>query len=141
MLRFNSRPAPRRRFSAAEADGRNSKTLLPKVEIHPLETFFGFLHLNTSRSRQLFFFLYPFLPNFFLPHQHLEFGLWMVMCPSGFTPLLCRFSSPLAGFGRLGSSFGQVDDRHPLIHAAALSAEPVHFAQSGILPQRRMWTL
>lgn len=117
MLWFNSRPAPRRPFSAAEADGCNSKTLLPVDSI---------------------FFFIPFSPTFLASSTFwntLEFDLWMVMCPSGSTPLLSRLSSPLAGFFPFtGSSFGQVDDRHPLIHAAAFSAEPVHFAQSGILP-------
>lgn len=37
------------------------------------------------------------------------------------------------------SSLGQVDDRHPLVHAAALSAESVHFAQGGVLPRCRVW--
>lgn len=124
------------------------KRFCPKWKSIPWRHFFfHFLHLNTSPSRQLFFFfITSFSPQLFLAsstfRNTLEFGLWMVMCPSGFTPLLCRFSGPLAGFGALtASSFGQVDDRNPLIHAAALSAEPVHFAQSGILPRRRMWAL
>lgn len=40
-----------------------------------------------------------------------------------------------------GSSFGQVDDGYPLVHTAALPAESVHFAQSGVLPRCGMWTL
>lgn len=39
------------------------------------------------------------------------------------------------------SSFRQVDDGHPLVHAATLSAESVHFAQSRVFPQCGMWVL
>lgn len=39
------------------------------------------------------------------------------------------------------SSLGEVDDRDPLVHAAALVAEAMHFPQRLVLPRRRTWTL
>lgn len=45
-----------------------------------------------------------------------------------------RTGSPLCGAVRRSSSLGQVDDGNPLVHAPALSAEPVQLAQSGVLP-------
>ncbi len=127
---------PRHLILFAEADWHNSKQSGPQWKSifqrspHPLFQ----IHPDTAES---FFFL-----QIFLFSSALEFDLWLVMCPSGFTPLfLCRlrvFSQVLAA---KSSSFGQVDDGHPLIHAAALSAESVHFAQSRILPWRRVWAL
>lgn len=44
-------------------------------------------------------------------------------------------------FAAKSSSLRQIDDRYPLVHTAALSAESVYFAQSGVLPRCRMWAL
>lgn len=39
------------------------------------------------------------------------------------------------------SSVRQIDDRHPLVHAAALSAKSVDFAQCRVFPWSWMWAL
>lgn len=57
------------------------------------------------------------------------------------TQALCSYFSPNAHktwIFQAASSVGQVDNRHPLIQTATVSAEPVHFAQCGVLPQWRL---
>lgn len=118
-----------------------TQTVLSKEEIHPPALFFFFnnsFKYTPCRRRSC-----GFLQKCSLPiSSALEFDLWVVMCPSGFTPhFLCRLRVLSQVFVAKSSSFRQVDDGYPLVHTAALSAESVHFAQSGVLPRCRLWTL
>lgn len=57
------------------------------------------------------------------------------------TQALCNFFSPSAHntlIFQAVSSVGKVDNRHPLIQTATVSAESVHFAQRWVLPQGRL---
>ena len=83
-----------------------------------------------------------FPPKFSIPDSSaLEFDLGGNMSIRVHTtlPVLIKVLSQV--FAAKSSSFRQVDDRYPLVHTAALSAESVHFAQSRVLPCCRMWTL
>lgn len=108
----------------------------------PPSALFLFSLLNTSRvdSRVDF----P-PPNFPCPTQQC-FGIWSL---DGHVSIRVHTTHPVQMkvlsqgllFAVKSSSFGEVDDGHPLVQTATLPAEPAHFAQSGIVPCRGMWAL
>lgn len=108
----------------------------------PPSALFLFSLLNTSRvdSRVDF----P-PPNFPCPTQQC-FGIWSLDGNVSIRvhtthPVQMKVLSQGLLFAVESSSFGEVDDGHPLVQTATLSAEPTHFAQSRIVPCRGMWAL
>lgn len=135
MLLFNFHlmtiQVPRRPILVAKADRRTSKQSCPKWKSIP--RLLCFL-LNTPHVDSGSFF---FASNFFLSPSAVLWNLisgWQCV-HQGSHHSSCADNSPFTGyFSAKSSSLRQVDDGHPLVHTAALSAESVHFAQRRVFP-------
>ncbi len=95
--------------------------------------------------RFLVFFFYAPPASLFLSFSlSLSLSLWGTFQRSPtqtLTQVLCSYFSPNARntlIFQAVSSVRQVDNRHPLIQTATVSAESVHFVQCGVLPQGRL---
>lgn len=112
------------------------QTVTSNMEILPPAFF---ILLNTSRVERGILFSF----KIFSPHQQC-FGIWSLggnVSIRVHTTLPVQIKVISQGFAATSSSLRQVDDRYPLVHTAALSAESVHFTQSRVLPRCRMWAL
>lgn len=78
---------------------------------------------------------------FFLPLPPLSGSLSNTDMNTGPVQLLFPQCTQYIHIPQRGSSVRQVDNRHPLVQTAALSAEPGHFAQRRVLPQGRLGIL